>query len=322
MCRKLSTVNQQLSTNMLKIGFAPVYVLKLPEGHRFPISKYELLPEQLLYEGTATSENFFEPTPVSDSIIQLTHTPDYWHSLKHLTIGAKEMRKIGFPLTRQLIDRTATISGATLNCVEYAKLNGIAMNIAGGTHHAFTDRGEGFCLLNDVAIAANYLMHNKLANRILIIDLDVHQGNGTAQIFNSNDCGWNGTDGVFTFSMHGANNYPLHKEQSHLDIGLADKTTDGFYLKVLEENLSILIDTVQPNFAFFNSGVDILETDKLGKLGISTQGCKQRDKIVLEACKKNKIPLVVSMGGGYSPKISTILEAHANTFRMAQDIYF
>jgi len=307
---------------MLKIGFAPVYVLKLPEGHRFPISKYELLPEQLLYEGTATADNFFEPTPVQENIILLTHTSAYWQSLKNLTISAKEMRKVGFPLTQMLIDRTTTISGATLKCIDFAQQFGVAMNIAGGTHHAFTDRGEGFCLLNDIAIAANYLMYYKFKKRILVIDLDVHQGNGTAQIFQGNNFGWNGTEGVFTFSMHGANNYPLHKEQSHLDIGLADKTTDGFYLKVLEENLSMLIDVVQPEFAFFNSGVDVLETDKLGKLSLTLQGCKQRDETVFKMCQKNKIPLVVSMGGGYSPKISTILDAHANTFRMAQEIYF
>ena len=184
--------------------------------------------------------------------------------------------------------------------------------------------------------AANYLINNKLARRVLVVDLDVHQGNGTAQIFRNSKNSFfrkqetgntevynpENSAGVFTFSMHGANNYPLHKEQSDLDIGLPDGTEDGFYLKVLKENLALLIDTVQPDFIFFNSGVDVLETDKLGRLKLSIKGCRERDKIVLEACKINKIPLAISMGGGYSPKIATIIEAHANTFRLAQELFF
>ena len=307
---------------MLKIGYSPVYKLGLPPEHRFPMMKYELIPEQLLYEGTVTNDNFFVPTPLTDEIIHLTHTEDYWSRLKSFSLTDKELRRIGFPMTPNLVERCTTIGGATLQCTEFAKKFGVAMNVAGGTHHAFADKGEGFCLLNDIAMAANFLIFQKRVSKVLVIDLDVHQGNGTAQIFRNNDNTWNGERGVFTFSMHGANNYPLHKEQSDLDIGLPDKTTDGFYLKVLHENLSMLIDVVQPDIAFFNSGIDVLETDKLGKLSLSLAGCKHRDKIVFELCKKNKIPIVVSMGGGYSPNLATIIEAHANTFRMAQEIYF
>lgn len=307
---------------MLKIAFSPIYKYQLPENHRFPMEKYELIPEQLLYEGTVTDENFFHPTSLTDDIITQTHTPQYWHRLKHLELSAKEMRKIGFPMSQQLIDRCITIAGGTIECAKYALQNGIAMNIAGGTHHSFTDRGEGFCLLNDVAIAANYLINNRISKNILIVDLDVHQGNGTAQIFRNSVNKWTGIEGVFTFSMHGANNYPLQKEQSNLDIGLSDGVEDGFYLKVLKENLSLLMDVVQPDFIFFNSGVDVLETDKLGRLNMSLKGCQQRDKIVLEMCKKNGVPISVSMGGGYSTKIATIVEAHANTFRTAQYVFF
>jgi acetoin utilization deacetylase AcuC-like enzyme len=187
--------------------------------------------------------------------------------------------------------------------------------IAGGTHHAFTDRGEGFCLLNDIAMAANYLLYQKLAYKILIVDLDVHQGNGTAQIFKNEDQ-------VFTFSMHGANNYPIFKEHSDLDIGLMDYTPDDFYLKTLEVNLKNLIQQVEPDFIFYQSGVDILETDKLGRLSITRSGCKQRDRLVLQTARENKIPMVASMGGGYSPDFRDIIEAHANTYRLAQEIFF
>ena len=307
---------------MLKIGFSPVYKLGLPPEHRFPMLKYELIPEQLMYEGTVNSSNFFVPKPITEDVIHLTHTKSYWERLKNLSLTDKEIRRIGFPMTQNLVDRCIAIGGATLMCADFAEKFGVAMNVAGGTHHAFADKGEGFCLLNDVAMAANALIAEKRAAKILVIDLDVHQGNGTAHIFRNSENMWNGERGVFTFSMHGANNFPLHKEQSDLDIALADKTGDSFYLKVLKENLSLLIDTIQPDIAFFNSGVDVLETDKLGKLNLSLAGCKQRDKTVFDLCKKNKIPVVVSMGGGYSPLLSTIIEAHANTFRVAQEIYF
>ena len=182
-------------------------------------------------------------------------------------------------------------------------------------HHAFTNKGEGFCLLNDIAIAANYLLHEKLVHQILVIDLDVHQGNGTAQIFKDEPR-------VFTFSMHAKSNYPLIKETSDLDIGLIDFTEDSFYLTTLENNLNTLLDQVQPDFIFFQCGVDILKTDKLGHLSISREGCKQRDRMVLETAKRNKIPLVASMGGGYSEDFRDIIEAHANTYRLAQEIFF
>lgn len=300
---------------MLKIAFAPIYVHPLPTEHRFPMLKYELIHEQLLYEGTVTTDNFFVPTPADEKQILETHDALYWEKLKNLTLSHSEIRKTGFPLSKSLIEREITILQGSIDGALFALRYGIAMNIAGGTHHAFTDRGEGFCLLNDMAVAANYLLYYQGVKKILIIDLDVHQGNGTAQIFRNENR-------VFTFSIHGENNYPLQKEKSDLDIGLPNGTNDEIYLKTLHEILPKLIDEVQPEFAFFQAGVDILETDKLGKLNVSRAGCKARDRFVLEVCKKNKIPLAVSMGGGYSAKISDIVEAHANTYRLAQELFF
>jgi acetoin utilization deacetylase AcuC-like enzyme len=300
---------------MLKIAYSPIYQHSLPEEHRFPMLKYELIPEQLLYEGTCTPENFFSPNPVDEKWILRTHDKKYWDDLKSLRLDPKMIRKIGFPLSEQLVLRETIITQGTIDCSVYAQKYGIAMNVAGGTHHAYTDRGEGFCLLNDVAIASNYLLDNGLATKILVIDLDVHQGNGTAEIFQNEPR-------VFTFSMHGKENYPLHKEHSDLDIELKTFTQDDEYLNILFETLPKLILEQKPDFLFYISGVDILETDKLGKLSVSIQGCYRRDEFVFEQAIHHKLPIVVSMGGGYSPKITDIIEAHCNTFRLAEKMFF
>ncbi len=300
---------------MLKIAFHPIYRYQLPEGHRFPMVKYELLPEQLLYEGTVVEGNFFQPDALDETTILLTHTPEYWNKLKTQTLSAKEIRAIGFPMSDTLVQRGRHIANGTIQCARYAQLYGVSLNIAGGTHHAFSDRGEGFCLFNDIAIAANYLLHHGLAQKILVVDLDVHQGNGTAGIFQQEPR-------VFTFSMHGERNYPTRKERSDLDIGLPDQTSDEPYLRILRDTLPVLLDSVAPDLVFYLSGVDVLATDKLGRLSLSIAGCRERDRIVLEICKKHKIPVAVSMGGGYSERIAHIIEAHANTFRLAQELFF
>lgn len=300
---------------MLKIAWAPNYAHPLPENHRFPMVKYELLPEQLLYEGTVQQANFFTPGPLPASCILLTHQAAYWQKLQSLSLSRAEERKTGFPLSQQLIEREITIMNGTVQAALFALQYGIAMNVAGGTHHAFTDRGEGFCLLNDNAIAANYLLAAGLVRKVLIIDLDVHQGNGTAQIFKHEPR-------VFTFSMHGEKNYPLHKETSDLDLALPDGTDDTTYLNLLQEQLPRLFDSVAPDFVFYQSGVDVLESDKLGRLKLSLKGCRQRDELVLQACYQHEVPLVCSMGGGYSSTLAHIIEAHANTFRLAQEIFF
>lgn len=300
---------------MLKIAHHPIYKHPLPEGHRFPMEKYDLLPRQLLHEGTCTEENFFEPEIVKDKHILRCHTTEYLENLKTLNITPKAQRKTGFPLSKELVQRELIITQGTIDGCTYALENGIAMNIAGGTHHAYTDHGEAFCLLNDQAIAARYLQEEKRTKKILIVDLDVHQGNGTAEIFT-------GDNSVFTFSMHGKANYPFKKETSDLDIALETDTPDEVYLKNLKETLPKLIKEQQPDFIFYLCGVDILASDKLGKLGCSINGCKERDRFVLQTCYDLQIPVQCSMGGGYSPDIKIIIDAHANTFRVAQEIYF
>ncbi len=300
---------------MLKIAYSPIYHHQLPAGHRFPMAKYSLIPEQLLYDGTCTEANFFAPEKLTEEQVLRTHTPEYWNKLKTVNLSRKEERKTGFPLTAKLVEREITICRGTIDNCLYALQHGVSMNIAGGTHHAYADSGEGFCLLNDIAIASHYLLDKKLAKQILVVDLDVHQGNGTAKIMENEKR-------VFTFSMHGAKNYPMHKEASDLDIALPDGTEDELYLKVLKEQLPGLIDEVKPDFIFFQSGVDVLQTDKLGRLALTMEGCKARDRFVFETCKKHNLPVAVNMGGGYSPRLADIVDAHANTFRLAQEIWF
>lgn len=300
---------------MLKIAYNDYYVQPLPEGHRFPMDKYDLLPKQLLHEGTVEEDAFFSPDVISQQNVLAVHDEQYYSALLALEIDKRAQRKSGFPHDERLILREQIIMEGTRKCAEYALEFGASMNIAGGTHHAYTNRGEGFCLLNDQAIAAQWLLNEKKANQILIIDLDVHQGNGTAEIFKDNPQ-------VFTFSMHGENNYPLKKEISSLDVPLPDKIKDKEYLYLLEKHLDLILTKFTPDFLFFQSGVDIIDTDKLGRLGVSIQGCRQRDEIVFRCTKELGIPIVASMGGGYSPEIKNIIEAHANTYRAAQQILF
>ncbi len=300
----------------MKIAFSPIYTYqRLPEGHRFPMEKYDLIPAQLLHEGTITSANFFHPEPLTELQILRTHTAAYWDKLKTGNLSRQEIRKMGFPFHESLVFRGQHISKGTLDCARYAMDDGVALNIAGGTHHAFAERGEGFCMFNDFAIASNELLHTGEVNKIMIVDLDVHQGNGTAKIFENEPR-------VFTFSMHGEHNYPLKKEKSDMDVGVPDGIEDDAYLKKLYATLPGLVEQVKPDLIFYLSGVDVLKSDKLGRLALTKQGCKQRDKFVFELCSRKGIPVAVSMGGGYSHRIADIVEAHANTFRVAKDIYF
>ena len=300
---------------MLKIAHDIIYKHPLDNNHRFPMEKYDLIPFQLMKENTCNPKNFFKPKNLKDQDILNTHEKNYYERLSSLSLTKKEIRPIGFPMSKELIIREKKIAQGTIECSKYSINYGISMNIAGGTHHAFYDRGEGFCMLNDQAIAANYLLNNNLAKKILIIDLDVHQGNGTASIFKNNP-------NVFTLSFHGQKNYPFKKENSDLDYGFDDFTNDDFYLKKLKEIIPKTIDNFQPNFIFYLAGVDVLENDKLGRLSLSLEGCLERDRLILKYCKRNNIPVQVSMGGGYSINIDEIVEAHSNTFRLAQEIYF
>ena len=279
------------------------------------MEKYDLLPQQLLHEGTCSEDNFFKPERPNDKYILAVHEPEYYYDLLNITLDQRAARKIGFPLSEVLVERERLITDGTLKASEYALQNGIAMNIAGGTHHAYTNRGEAFCMLNDQAIGARYLQAKGLSKKILIVDLDVHQGNGTAEIFKNDKS-------VYTFSMHGKSNYPFKKEQSDLDIALDNDINDKDYLKILKSTLPRIIDMQNPDFIFYLCGVDVIASDKLGKLGMTINGCKERDRFVLQQCKNNNIPVMCSMGGGYSPDIKTIVDAHANTFRLAQEIFF
>ncbi len=299
---------------MICIAHHDIYAHPLPEGHRFPMLKYEMLPEQLVREGTCTREQFFAPNRIADAHILRTHCPEYYAQLNTLSLSKKDIRRIGFPLSATLIERECVIAQGTLLGCEYALKNGIAFNIAGGTHHAFYNRGEAFCLLNDQAIGADYLLASRKAHQILIIDLDVHQGNGTASLFQNNSK-------VFTFSMHGKANYPFQKEESDVDIALEDNTTDDEYLDRLETHLAHLLATVKPDFVFYLSGVDVLKEDKLGRLALTLEGAKKRDELVLSSCFEQQIPVQCSMGGGYAPDVNLIVEAHANTYRVATAIY-
>lgn len=298
---------------MVKIAWHPLYAHPLPDGHRFPMLKYELIPEQLLHEGLINPQHLFAPEVLDEDTVLLSHEKGYWEQLRDLNLPASEQRRIGFPLTARLLERELRIVQGTVDGALYAKQFGIAFNVAGGTHHAGSNWGEGFCLLNDQAIAANYLLNSGLAHRILIIDLDVHQGNGTAEIFYNEPR-------VFTFSMHGDRNFPFRKERSNLDIALEDGTNDEQFLS----KLRIALDRMQehePEFVFYLSGVDVLESDKLGKLSLTKAGCKERDNMVLRFCKRHGLPVQVSMGGGYSSNIRDIVEAHCNTFKAGLDIF-
>ncbi|HET8574244.1 MAG TPA: histone deacetylase [Edaphocola sp.] len=286
----------------------PLYTHPLPEGHRFPMLKYELLPEQLLLEGVVSARDFFSPEVLDRRCLAGSHRAEYTGRLFSLSLSRQEARRIGFPLSPQLLERELRIAQGTVDAARAAILCGIGFNIAGGTHHAGAGWGEGFCLLNDQAIAANCLLRDTGIQKVLIIDLDVHQGNGTADIFKEEPR-------VFTFSMHGRNNFPFKKETSDWDIGLPDGIQGDGYLELLADALEKLFVRVRAEFVFFQAGVDVLASDKMGKLRLSIEDCRQRDILVFEFCRQHRLPVQVSMGGGYSPRIKDIVDAHCHTYK-------
>lgn len=299
---------------MVKIAWHFKYILPIPAGHRFPMIKYELIPMQLLHHGIIEPQQIFEPGQPDIQDILLTHTKEYVDKLLTLSLTEREVRRIGFLQSRALIERELLIMQGGIDCARIAIEHGIALNVAGGTHHAFSNKGEGFCILNDHAVAANYLLEHRFAKKILIIDLDVHQGNGTAQIFTGNK-------NVFTLSIHGRHNYPFIKETGDWDIPVNDGIEDDEYLALVKMALNKAIDTFIPDFIMFQSGVDILSSDKFGKFKISMDGCRKRDEIVISTCKKLNIPCIVAMGGGYSEDIKLIVQAHCQTFETAMNYY-
>ena len=300
---------------MLKVAFSPIFLYQVPEKHRFPMQKYRLIPERLIQEGTLSEANFFAPKKLTEAEILTTHTAEYWEKLRTQTLSRKEARAIGFEMTPELVERGRYIAHATYECALYAKQYGISLNVAGGTHHSFADHGEGFCVFNDVCIASNLLLNRGEAHRILIVDLDVHQGNGNASIMADEPR-------VFVFSMHGEKNYPFRKPPSDLDIELPNDTDDETYLTQLKQTLPQLIAAHKPDLIFYQSAVDVLATDKLGKLSLTPEGCKQRDDFVLRQARDNNIPVAVVMGGGYSEDVEDVVEAHCNTFRLSKQLFF
>ncbi len=297
-----------------KLFYSPYYYAEIGENHVFPIRKFELVRDLLLKEGTLTKSEIVAPEPAKIEDLLLVHTEDYISRLIDGTLTVKEIRKLGLPWSESLVRRSFHAISGTITAAKFALQDGVSSNLAGGTHHAFPDRGEGFCVLNDVAVSIKILQREQLAERFLIVDCDVHQGNGTAFIFQN-------SPEVFTFSMHGAKNYPLFKEVSTLDIELPDKTADTEFLETLEQALPRIF-THDPDIIFYLGGADPFENDKLGRLALTINGLKKRDEMVLEFAKSKDVPIVTTMSGGYAANINDTVEIHANTIRAVKQVFF
>lgn len=297
-----------------RIFYSPYYYADIGEGHVFPIRKFEIAKDILLAEGTLSAEEIVAPEPVAIADLLLVHSEDYITRLIEGRLTAKEIRKLGLPWSESLVRRSLHAISGTINASRRALVDSVSSNLAGGTHHAYPDRGEGFCVLNDVAVSIRVLQREKLASRFLIIDLDVHQGNGTAFIFQD-------SPEVFTFSMHGAKNFPLFKETSRLDIELADGTADDEYLETLDHALSRL-RLHNADIIFYLAGADPYENDRLGRLKLTKEGLRRRDEIVLRFARDEGIPIVTTMSGGYAQEIADTVDIHCNTIRAVRSVFF
>ena len=297
-----------------RIYYSPYYYADIGEGHVFPIRKFELVRGALLSEGTLVDDEIVEPEPAAIDDLLLVHTHDYIHRLIAGELTAKEVRKLGLPWSNSLVRRSFHAVSGTINAARSALVDGVSSNLAGGTHHAYPDRGEGFCVLNDVAVAVRVLQRENLAQRFLIVDCDVHQGDGTATIFGNDP-------DVFTFSMHGAKNYPLFKQISSLDIELPDRTSDAVYLDMLRESLNRIV-MHDADVVFYLAGADPFEGDKLGRLALTIEGLRARDEMVLRFARSHDLPIVTVMSGGYAADISHTIEIHCNTIRAVKMVFF
>ena len=294
----------------IRAFYSDHFVLPLPEGHKFPMAKYSRLRERILAEGLVSPDHLHEAPLAAIEDLRLVHDTGYVDAVLTGTVAPEIQRRIGFPWSPQMVERSRRSVGATIAAAHAALDEGVAANLAGGTHHAFADRGEGFCVFNDVAVAARVLQRDELSGRIAIIDLDVHQGNGTAAIFN-------GDASVFTFSMHGDKNFPFKKEASDLDVPLADGTGDDEYLSLLQLHLTAVLNRHQPDFVFYLAGADPFEGDRLGRIKMTIDGLRRRDEIVMEACTRARLPIAISMSGGYANDVDAIVTIHTNTIRVA-----
>ena len=297
----------------MQVFYTPRYYAEIGQTHIFPIRKFELVRNQLLTEGTLRPDELVEPSPAPLEDVLLVHTHDYVSRLRNGELTAKEIRRLGLPWSESLVRRSFYAVGGTLAAASTSLADGYSSNLAGGTHHSFADRGEGFCVLNDVAIAIRSLRSRRLIQRAAIVDCDVHQGNGTATIFA-------GDLDTFTFSMHGANNYPLFKAQSTLDVELPDGTGDAAYLEALATHLPRVFAS-DPEIVFYLAGADPYEKDKLGRLALTTGGLRERDAYVLRECNEREVPVVTVMSGGYGKDINDTIEIHCNTIRMVKEIF-
>jgi acetoin utilization deacetylase AcuC-like enzyme len=292
----------------MKCVYHPSYQVALPPGHPFPMSKYSLLRDQLLAEGIVATGDILQPEPLDASTLGLVHTPEYLAKLATSGLSAAEQRRLGLPWSEALWQRSRLASAGTLLAARAALGQGLAANLAGGTHHAFADHGEGFCVLNDVAIAIRKLQAERALERAAIVDLDVHQGNGTAAIFETDDA-------VFTFSMHGERNYPVAKMRSNLDVPLKDGVGDAEYLDTLQGVLPSVLDRARADLVFYLAGVDVAAGDRYGKLALTEEGIRRRDRCVIEAVRGRGLPLVIVLAGGYAPTRARTAELHAHAFR-------
>ena len=288
------------------------FVLPLPDGHRFPMSKYSCLRERILETNTLSPDCLQIPEGATDDDILRAHTFDYLNKIKHGTLSDKEVRRIGFPWSPQLVERSRRSSGGTISACQTALIDGVSANLAGGTHHACADHGEGYCVFNDSAIAARAIQYADLAQKIVIIDCDVHQGNGTADITD-------GDKSIYTFSIHGEKNFPFRKVASDLDIGLPNDTDDETYLDTLQIAVERILYLQQPDLVIYQSGADPYIGDKLGKLSLTKHGLAQRDRLIFEMCHSEHIPVAVTMGGGYAVEVDDIVDIHLQTIQIATE---
>ena len=299
---------------MLPIVYHPDYVAPLPPGHRFPMAKFGKVYEWLVRDGIAGLDQFYLPERAPEAWLQLAHAPAYITAYSEGTLDERAMRRIGFPWSPALVNRTCTAVGGTVLTAALALQHGLACSTAGGTHHAFYDFGSGFCIFNDLVIAARHLLRQSQVRRVLIIDLDVHQGDGTAAL-----CG--AEPQIFTFSMHCGDNFPFRKQQSDLDVELPVGADDKEYLRTLTALLPDLLSEVRPDFIFYDAGVDPHVEDALGKLALTDQGLYQRDTYVLDRCLAQGIPVATVIGGGYQKDLDRLARRHCTVHRVASDLF-
>ncbi len=299
---------------MMKAFHSAQYTIPLPEHHQFPISKYARIRERLLAEGTLAESSIFAPELASRDEILLVHTADYHDRFIAGELSARELRRLGLPYSDALVRRSRFSVAGTIYAARAALQDGVSANLGGGTHHAFRDHGEGFCVFNDIAIAINLLRAEGRIRRTAVIDCDVHQGNGTAAIFADEP-------EVFTLSLHGDRNYPLVKQQSTDDVALADNTEDEEYLYLLEQHAAPVFESFRPDIVFYQAGVDPLKQDRLGRLSLSHEGLRRRDELIFKACRARSLPCVITLGGGYARDVEDTVEAHCNTIRVAHEVF-